>query len=159
MPEATVLGADCKLYINDVDLSGGSGTIALPNWIEMDFVRDVELVLGFSEADVTTRAAGGIEIVEPALQQVSITALIKWLNGNTTLEQIYDLMNGRSAMDLWCLTGARTNADARGVRGDFKITGAPMPQNLAESVELNVTLKPCRSTRENYVASADGVGA
>jgi hypothetical protein len=63
----------------------------------------------------------------------------------------------RRALDLLILTGERTNPDAKGVRGDFKLFKFPSKQDLKESVKNEIAFKPSRSVRSNYVASATGV--
>jgi len=150
-----VLGLDCKAYYNDVD-AGGSGTIASPNWLELDVIKDVTLNLAMAEADVTTRAAGGIEIMEPSLLQISVSAMLKWLNNDTQCTLLWDAFFARTALDLMILTGESTDTNAVGVRGDFKVLGFPRKEELATAVEIDLTLKPSRSIRANYVAKAAG---
>lgn len=157
MPEAQVLGFECRLFFNDVDANpAGSGTIGTPVWSHIDLVQDATLNLAFSEANVTNRAAGGVEIMEPSLLQISIDATIEWINGNALCLLLWDKAFARQPLDLMALTGGNDNADAKGVRGDFKIFGMPRKEELAEATTLDLTFKPCRSLRSNYVQKASG---
>lgn len=149
---SVILGLDCKLYYNDVDM-GGSGTIATPNWIEIESVEDVRIAAEFDESDQTVRGASGFEIVEPSIQKVTIEANIKWMNGDTTgAEVLRTAFFARSALDILIATGDHNNADARGYRGDFKVVAFPMDQPLRDGVVVAVKLRPCRSTRSNFIA-------
>ena len=153
-----VIGLDCKLYYNDL-LTGGAGTIGVPVWVELDVIKDATLNLGYNETDLTTRASGGIQIDEPTLLQVSVDGLLQWLNDDATqCEALWDAFWNKTMIDLLVMTGASGDATAVGVRGDFKITQFPQKQELAESVKHDITLKPGRSLRSNYVARY-GAGA
>lgn len=151
MPEATVFGFECKLYYDSAD------TPSTPTWAELDVIKDVTLQLGFSESDASIRAAGGFQLTEPALLEVSIEGTLEWINGNAKCMFLWDKFFSREPINIMALTGLRTNADAEGVKGDFKIVKFPRKEELKESVKFDFTLKPSRSTRSNFVQKATGV--
>lgn len=159
MAEAAVFGFQCKVYINDItgDGGGGSGTVGAPSWRELNVIQDATLNLSFSESDASIRAAGGFELMEPGLLQVALEGGIEWINDNAICEWLLTAFFARRALDLLILTGERTNPDARGVRGDFKLFKFPSKQDLKESVKNEIGFKPSRSVRNNFVTSATGV--
>lgn len=158
MAEAQVFGFQCKVYINDItgDGGGGSGSVATPSWRELNVISDATLDLSFTESDASIRAAGGFELMEPGLLQMALNSQMEWINDNSLCEWLYAAFFARTALDLLILTGARTNPDARGVRGDFKLFKFPSKQDLKESVKNEIVFKPSRSIRSNFPATAVG---
>lgn len=155
MPGTTVFGFQCKGYRDSAD------TPATPTWVELGEIADLQMNFGFTEADASVRAGGGLELTEPGLMQVEITGKLEWRNGNTNCLALLTAALARTAINMWFLTGARTDATARGFRGDFKITKFPINQELKELTSVDIAFKPCRSSRAtaNYVSAQSGVGA
>lgn len=160
MAEAQVFGFQCKIYVNDItgEGGGGSGSLASPAWRDLNVVSDATLNMSFSESDASIRAAGGFELSEPGLLQLSVEGSMEWINGNALCLWMYQAFFARRALDFLILTGDRSSADSKGVRGDFKIVKFPSKQDLKETVKCEFALKPCRSVRStlNYVAAASG---
>lgn len=161
MAEELVYGFQCKVFFNNESVLGlspaGTGTVAAPVWVELDVITDATLDLSMGEADASNRAAGGFELKEPILLTASLAATLIWLNDSQQCLMLLNALLARRTIDLLVLTGARTNPDAKGVRGDFKLFKFPQKQELKELVRNDITLMPSRSLRNNYVASATGV--
>lgn len=151
MPEAQVFGFQCKAYYDSAD------TPATPTWVEIGVLKDVTLNLGFVESDASIRAAGGIECMEPSLLQIEAAGQLEWINGNAICEFLLAAFFARTAINMLFLTGDDENPDAKGVKGDFKLMKFPQKQELKESVKNDISFKPCRSIRDNFVTSATGV--
>ena len=158
MPEAIVYGFQCKVYYNNESALGlsGTGTVEAPDWEELDVITDATLDLSMSEADASTRAAGGFELMEPVLLQAGLSGSLIWINGNPQCTMLLNRFLARGVIDLLILSGSNLDDDAKGVRGDFKIMSFPQKQELKELVRNDITLKPCRSLRDNYIAAATG---
>jgi hypothetical protein len=158
MAEAQVFGFQCKVYINDItgDGGGGSGSIGTPSWRELNVISDATLDMSFTESDASIRAAAGFELMEPGLLQLSLNSQMEWINDNPLCEWLLTAFFARRALDLLILTGERTNPDAKGVRGDFKLFKFPSKQDLKESVKNEISFKPSRSIRSNFPATASG---
>ena len=158
MPEKRVLGLDCRVYYNDVDqVPAGSGTIVAPNWVHLDLVKDATLQLTFEEADDTTRGSGGIKTAAASLLVLAVETKFVWRNGNIHCKTLFDNANARKPMDLLVLTGANTDADAVGYRGDFGLFGFTRNEELANVVMIDLKFIPVLSERSNQVAKAAGV--
>jgi hypothetical protein len=152
MPGTTVFGFQCKGYRDSAD------NPASPTWVELGEIADLTVNVGFSESDASIRGAGGLELTEPGLLQLEVTGKMEWRNNNTNCNALYTAFLARTAINMWFLTGARTDTNARGFKGDFKITKFPINQELKELTSIDIAFKPCRSSRAtpNYVASASG---
>lgn len=143
-------GFNCKLYRDTADDPDA------PTWAEITEVSDVTVDAGSVEVDASIRESGGYEITEQSMHQITINATLEWRNGNANCEALYTAFLARTAINIWVLTGVRAVATSRGFKGDFKITKFPINQDLKELTKVALVLKPCRSTRANYVASANG---
>ncbi len=150
MPEALVYGFQAKLYYDSTT------TPATPTWVEVDVIANCKVNLGYSESDASVRAAGGFELTEPVLQQASIEAELIWRNGNSQCTFLRNAFMAKTAVNMMALTGARTNTDAVGIKGDFKIVKWEQTEDLKEQVKVSLTIKPCLSTRSNFIQAAVG---
>lgn len=158
MPEKRILGLDCKIYYNDLNqVPAGSGTIATPVWVHLDLIKDATLQIQFDEADDTTRGSGGIKTAAPSLLAVSAECSLIWRNGNVHCKTLFDNAAARTPMDLLILTGANTDPDAVGYRGDFAVFGFTRKEELANVVMIDLKFIPVLSDRANQVAKAAGV--
>jgi hypothetical protein len=148
MSGTTVFGFQCKVY---VETTQDPMNIDYPEYAELSQLADAVLNLGFTEADATTRAASGLEVVEPGLFQVEVTGKLQWRNGPyTDSDAVFDVVRTaartRTPILARVLTGASDNLDARGMFGHWKITKFPINQELKELVAVDFAMKPCWST-------------
>ncbi len=145
MAEAKVFGFQCKLYRK-----------VSTNWVAMNQIINATLNLAYEESEATTRGSGGIKETEPSLLTVSIEGNLQWRNDNTECEALWDAFMGRNEIELMALTGDKTDPEARGVSGKFKLVSFPQKQELANMVEHDIVLKPCAGSQ---LAAAVGVAA
>lgn len=125
---------------------------------EAGIIRDATVDLGMVEVDASLRESGGFEITETALAQITITASLEWRNGSQLCEFLQTFFLQRSNVYLRALTGPKTDADSRGVKGAFKITKFPTAQELADLTRVEIVFKPARSSLvEFYVSGDEGV--
>jgi hypothetical protein len=157
MPESQVFGWECKLYVDDS--ASYVGTPETPTWDELDSVMNAQLVIGFEELDASVRAGGGTKSSEPGLLTVSINGTIESNNGNTEFEALRTAFLTRAALNIMALSGGSNNADAKGVKGDFKFFKFDRKEDLNGKVTVDFELKPCRSLRANFVQAATGTGS
>jgi hypothetical protein len=138
--------------------SSGAGNPASPTWSELGELSDVKIDASQSEADASVREAGGIELTEPSMLQVTVTATLQWRANNANCLALLTAFQNRVAINMMFLTGASNDANARGYKGDFKVFGFPIDQPLKDLVKIELTFRPCVSTRSptNYVQAASG---
>lgn len=146
----TTFGFQCKLLV-----------YATANWDGTEYeagnISDATLELGMAEVDASIRESGGFEITETALAQVAINATLEWRNDNTLCELLHAFFIQRGVVYLRALTGPKTDPDARGVRGAFKITKFPTAQDLNDLAKVAIQFKPARSSLlEFYVTGDEG---
>lgn len=134
MAEAKVFGFQCKLYYKTT--SGGT-------YAPLNQIIDATLNLGYDEAEATTRGSAGVKETEPALLAVSIEGSLQWRNGNAECSALLTAFMARAPIYLLALTGEKTDPDAKGVEGIFKLINFPQKQELANMVNHDVTFKPC----------------
>lgn len=156
MPGTTVFGFQCKVY---VETTQDPLNVDYPEYAELSQLADAVLNLGFTEADATTRAAGGLEVVEPGLFQVEVTGKLQWRNGPYTDDDaVFNLVRlaaiAKTPILARVLTGASNDPDARGMWGHWKITKFPINQELKELVAVDFAMKPCWSTIQLVEADA-----
>jgi hypothetical protein len=151
-----VHGWQCKGYRDSA--SSGAGNPASPTWTELGELSDVKIDATQSEADASVREAGGIELTEPSMLQVNITGTLQWRANNANCLALLTAFQTRAAVNMMFLTGASNDANAKGYKGDFKVFGFPIDQPLKDLVKIELTFKPCVSTRgtPNYVQTATG---
>ena len=157
MAEAQVFGWECNLFVDSA--SSYAGNPSTPTWAEVDSVMNAQLVAGFEELDASVRAGAGVASSEPGLLKVSINGTIEANNGNVQFEALRSAFLARTPLNIMALSGVSTNADAKGVKGDFKFFKFDRKEDLNGKVTVDFELKPCRSLRSNFVQAATGVAS
>ena len=123
------LGLNCKLYRND---TGGSGTYASPDWLEIENVKDLTIALSKDEADATTRANGGWKAVAGSLKDGSISFQMIDKPGDADLDAIRDAWLNGTQIDAAALNDAVTTSGAEGIRAWFEVVTFGRTENLAD---------------------------
>ena len=157
MPEAIVYAWECKLFVDNS--ASYAGTPASPTWQEVADAVDVTLNCSRSTIDVQPRAAGAIKTGVPGLTEYKITGMLHWTNGDTQKEALRAANLAGSPLNIMSLLGAATNADAKGVKGDFFFSRWEEKQENGTLVSVDFELTPYVSLRDNYAQAATGAAA
>jgi hypothetical protein len=133
------LGLDCKLYY-----VVGSGTAQ--SGVEITNVENLSIGLERDEADVSTRAADGWEVVVGGLRK-----------GTLEFNQVYDTEDAAFvAIQAAFFASDPTDniigffvsdGDGNGLDADFIILGWKVDQPLKEGSKVSITAKPTRTSR------------
>jgi hypothetical protein len=156
MPETVVYGWECKLWVDSS--ASYAGTPGTPTWEELDSVEGVTLSCAPEALDVSPRAAGAFKVGLPGRVECKISGSIWWTNGKAELTALKAAAIGRSPLNVRALLGAATNADAKGVKGDFFFSKWDEKQE-GEAVKVDFELMPYASIRANFVQADTGVAA
>ena len=134
-----VLGMDCKLYYRT---AGNENPIVPGNWTELTNVKDVNLNLDASEADVTTRGNNGFRATAAALKDGSIEFEMVWDTSDAGFTAIKDAWFNKTNIGILALDGGVAVAGSQGLAVDMAVTGFSRSEPLEEAVTVSVTLKP-----------------
>ncbi len=128
-----------ELGMNGVLYFGASGT-ALAGQTEATRVKDLNVSLGSSTTDVTTRANSGYRGTAKTLKEVEISFQIQRAPAATT---DWDAFEAAYVSDdpiaMTVLDGARDVAGSRGYGGEFVITQFDESQGLEDAIVADVT--------------------
>ncbi len=156
MPEAIVYGWECKLWVDSA--STYAGNPSSPTWEELDSVEGATLSCAPEMLDVSPRSAGAMKVGLPGRVECKIAGSLWWTNGKAENTALKAAAIGRTPLNIRSLLGAATNADAKGVKGDFFFSKWDEKQE-GESVKVDFELSPYASIRSNYVQADKGVSA
>lgn len=157
MAEAIVYGWECKLYVDSS--ASYAGTPGTPTWSEVADAVDVTLSASPGTLDVQPRAAGAVKVGLPGLIEYKISGKLHWTNGNTQKTALRAANIARATLNVMALLGASTDADAKGVKGDFFFSKWEESQENGQTVSVDFELTPAISLRTNYAQAATGVGS
>lgn len=129
------IGLNAKLYRN-------TGSFAMPTWVEVTNIQDLDLVDSMDEFDATTRGSGGMAESEPTVRNIEVTFNMK-NNADTNMIAFRTAYATRASVDLQILDGPIATVGSHGVRGRFKFHEFGKPQNLRDGQMLNLRAKPC----------------
>jgi hypothetical protein len=130
------LGLNAKLYRN-------TGTFAMPTWVEVSNVQDLELGDDMTEFDASTRGGGGFSEAEPTLRNLDLTFNMRNDITDTHMVALRTAYAPPAAVDMQILDGPIATVGSHGVRARFKVFEFGKPQNLADGQFLNLRLRPC----------------
>ena len=132
---ANVLGMNAKLYRN-------TGTYAVPNWVEVDNVKDLTLALEKGEADATTRANNGWRATVGTLKDGSLEFEMVWDSSDANFTAVKDAYFNNTNIEFAVMDGAITTSGSQGLRATMSILNFSRNEPLEELVSVNVTIKP-----------------
>lgn len=156
MPEAVVYGWECKLWVDSA--SSYAGNPSSPTWEELENVEGTTLSCAPEALEVMPRAAGAMKVNLPGKVEVKIAGSIWWINGKADLTAMKAASIGRTPLNIRALLGIATNADAKGVKGDFFFSKWDEKQE-GDAVKVDFELIPYASIRSNFVQADTGVSA
>ncbi len=131
----TVLGKDCKAYYN-------TGTNAIPVWVLIPKVRDLNMQLSAGEADISSRV-GKFKLAGQAQLEAAVEFGYLHVFGDETVRDaliasyISNTIREFAFMDALIAT-----SKARGLRSFMASFGMPQEQNLDGAVLYTFTFKP-----------------
>ena len=129
------LGLNAKLYRN-------TGTFAMPTWVEVSNVQDLELGDDMTEFDASVRGGGGFSEAEPTMRNIDLTFNMR-NNDDQHMIALRTAYATRAAVDLQVLDGPIGTNGSHGLRARFKLFEFGKPQNLADGQFVNLRLRPC----------------
>lgn len=135
---AFVLGLNAKLYRN-------TGTWAAPSFSLIGNVRDLRLNLEKGEADVTTRAAAGWELVVATLKTAALEFGMVWDTADAAFTAIRNSFLNDTTIELLALDGSSATTGSQGLRADMMVSGFTRNENLREALTADVRVKPTYS--------------
>lgn len=129
------LGSEGALYRN-------AGTYAVPNWVEIDNVKDVSLDLKKGKADVTTRRALGWRQNKPTLKEGPISFTMVWDDEDPNFAAIRDSWLNDTDIEILCLSGPLTESGAEGLRAYMGVFDFVRGEPLEDAMTVDVTIEP-----------------
>lgn len=136
---SAILGKNCKLYRN-------TGTWGSPTWVEVENVKDLTLNLAYQEADVSTRAGGGVSRAEPTLLDVSLEFDQVRDTDDADQTAILTAFFAGTLIDMAVSEAAIATAGTKYYRQEWKVLSGPQAEALADAKRISFTLKPCFSS-------------
>lgn len=128
------LGLNAKLYRN-------TGTFAMPTWVEVSNIQDLELSDDMTEFDASVRGGSGFSEAEATLRNLELTFNMK-NNDDQHMIALRTAYATRATVDLQVLDGPIATVGTHGVRARWKVFEFGKPQNLADGQMLNLRLRP-----------------
>jgi len=149
---AEQLGYECKAYRCATDLDDESNTPALATWIEMPFLRSVELPFTPEEHDITDRGNNGFEAIMPGLVRSAIS--IEFIEDADDAGQTAIITAGvnRTAIAACFLNGSESVTGSRGLAANFNVFDLNRSEPIDGVVTITATLK-IRSYASWYTAA------
>jgi hypothetical protein len=141
MAERFKLGLKAKIYFSTVPLE----TAVDGDFNEMSNVRDVTLSLEKAEAEVTTRAANGWELVVAALKSGSVEFDMVWDPLDAGFAAILNSFLTDAALAIMVLDGDKATTGSQGLKADMMVTGLSREEPLKGAITAKVTVKPTYS--------------
>lgn len=129
------LSINAKLYRN-------TGTFAMPVWVEVSNVQDLELSDDMTEFDASVRGGGGFSEAEPTLRNIELTFNMRNIVEDTHMIALRTAYATRANVDLQVLDGPIATVGTHGIRARFKVFEFGKPQPLADGQMLNLRLRP-----------------
>ena len=135
LDETPVVGKDCKLYLN-------SATHATPTWVEVDKAINVSANLGKGEADVSARYSGW-KLTKGALKELEISFTYRHKRGaDTVFDTLLAAYINDTPTEFAVMDAEITESGAQGPRAYCEVLTLNLTQELENSEEYEVTLKP-----------------
>jgi len=135
LPEAPVVGKDCKLYIN-------TGTHATPTWTEVERAINVSANLGKGEADVSARFSSW-KLTKGALKELEISFTYRHHAGtDTVFDALMAAYIAGTPKEFLVLDADVTETGAQGPMAFCEIFSLNLTQELENAAEYEITLKP-----------------
>ena len=134
-------GYEGAIYIQTDGVAGSAG------WSEVTIARDVNLNLGHTEGDFSSRG-GEWKATEPGMKEASIDIQILWDTDDARFTELRDAWLNKTALGVRILDGDESTPGSEGLKADFKVFDFGRPEPLEGQMVCNLTLKPCRSVTE-----------
>lgn len=139
---AQKVGLDCKLYVND-------GSYAVPDWTEVDIVRDATLNVEKGDADGTSRRSGRWRATLDTLKDASVDAVLVYDTDDENFVKFQEAFFDDTTLEVAVMDGDIDVADSQGLRMTVRVASFSQPQNLEDAVVVNISLKPSASAANN----------
>ena len=133
------IGLDCKVYRSSVPLT--SGTYSSATWIEEPNVREVQIPLTKTRADMSTRASTW-RSTRGALKEGPITITVKWNVDDSLCAKLLDSWINNTKIGLAFLDGAVSGAGAQGPAGNWECMDLNRGEPLEEGVMDECVVEP-----------------
>jgi len=136
---ASVLGLDGKLYYN-------TASFGTPTWTEITNVKDLDLPMEKSEADVTTRNNGGFRAVRGALKSATLSFGMVYDPTDTIWEAIRDAFMNNTTVEFAVADGAIATVGTEYFRAETEIMKFGRSEQLEQAMMSDVEAKPTYTT-------------
>jgi hypothetical protein len=148
LTEAPVVGKDCKLYLN-------GGTHAIPAWTEVKSAINVSANLGKGEADVSARYSGW-KLSKGALKELEISFTYRHKQGaDTVFDTLLAAYINDTPIQVAVMDAAITETGAQGPRAFCEVISLNLTQELENSAEYELTLKPTYAEEAGSLVEPD----
>ena len=134
-------GRDCKLYHN-------TGTHAEPVWSEIKDVKDLNLPLGKTEADVSTRKTGKWKATKGAQREASIDFEMIWDPDDAGFALLLAAWTGDTDLELAVMDGNIGTPGSQGLWATMSVLKFDRNEPVADVVTASVSIKPTYSEYE-----------
>ena len=132
---APVVGKDCKLYLN-------AGTRTTPTWTEVKSAINVSANLGKGEADVSARYSSW-KLSKGSLKELEISFTYRHrIGADTVFDALLAAYINGTPKEFAVMDAAITESGAQGPRAFCEVMSLNLSQELENSQEYEVTLKP-----------------
>jgi hypothetical protein len=133
-------GYNGKLYY--ISGAGPLGTTTSPTWVECKCLTNVTLSMSHKEADVTTRANGGVEAIRATLTSYVIEADAPWAPSNTYFEVLRAAFHGRTVIGIACMDDDISYIGAQGMWADCQVVKMDREEGADGVIRAKFTIKP-----------------
>jgi hypothetical protein len=150
MPTRSVkLGVNAKLYKN-------TGTRGSPTWVDLSFVQDLTLNMGYDKIMAVSRGSRVNKEVKGNMT-VSITGKILDTNSTAYVTLWGEAVAPDAILDLLVLNGSRTKAGSRGLRFDGQVMLASEPQGRSDIIAPDFEAFPTPTENEPVAVQVEDV--
>jgi hypothetical protein len=144
------LGFNAKIYLGTApratwgaaDATGAHTGAAPTGLSEGSDVKDLSIPIEKTEADVTTRGAGGWETVVGTLKKAAIDIPMIWDPGDAMCAALMKGFLTDANVPLAMLDGDKVTTGSQGLWADFQVLKADKGEQLADAQMITFSVKP-----------------
>lgn len=135
VPVTNKPGKDAYAYAN-------SGSFGTPVWNLEDNIKDCQLGDATELYKASIRAKRPFNVYIPTMRDLNPKFKIAWIPSDELCVALLAAATAGTAIDMIFLDGPIATSGSQGPRADWVVEGFPRTENLAEGMEIEISLKP-----------------
>jgi len=135
VPVVNKPGKDAYAYTN-------SGTYGSPTWTAQDNIKDCALGDATELYKASLRSKRPFNVYVPTMRDLNPKFKIAWMPADELCVALLAAVTNGTAIDMIFLDGPIATNGSQGPRADWVVEGFPRTENLAEGMEIEISLKP-----------------